>query len=120
MLWQRLLCLRGLWSDYQWAYGYYCQSQQAFDELYIGLFYNKDKQAWDIETCKRILKRLCRFSNVKVITAHDSLAVDVARDLKTYLLGGLRDNATDFDYEVNMDYFNKGWRLSFWNGLFDC
>jgi pantetheine-phosphate adenylyltransferase len=46
--------------------------------------------------------------NVKVITAHDSLAVDVARDLGvTYLVRGLR-NATDFDYEANMDYFNKG------------
>ncbi|MDU2714094.1 MAG: pantetheine-phosphate adenylyltransferase, partial [Streptococcus salivarius] len=48
------------------------------------------------------------FPNVKVITAHDSLAVDVARDLGvTYLVRGLR-NATDFDYEANMDYFNKG------------
>ena len=46
--------------------------------------------------------------NVKIITAHDSLAVDVARDLGvTYLVRGLR-NATDFDYEANMDYFNKG------------
>ena len=44
----------------------------------------------------------------RVITAHDSLAVDVARDLGvTYLVRGLR-NATDFDYEANMDYFNKG------------
>ena len=43
----------------------------------------------------------------RVITAHDSLAVDVARDLGvTYLVRGLR-NATDFDYEANMDYFNK-------------
>ena len=32
----------------------------------------------------------------------------VARDLGvTYLVRGLR-NATDFDYEANMDYFNKG------------
>ena len=49
------------------------------------------------------------FPNVKVITAHDSLAVDVAGDLGvTYLVRGLR-NATDFGrYEANMDYFNRG------------
>ena len=81
-----------------------------FDELYIGLFYNKNKQGfWDVETRKRILEEVVAdLSNVKVITAHDSLAVDVARNLGvTYLVRGLR-NATDFDYEANMDYFNKG------------
>ena len=74
------------------------RASKLFDELYIGLFYNKNKQGfWDVAT-----------RNVKVITAHDSLAVDVARDLGvTYLVRGLR-NATDFDYEANMDYFNKG------------
>ena len=85
-------------------------ASKLFDELYIGLFYNKNKQGfWDIETRKRILEEVVAdFPNVKVITAHDSLAVDVARDLGvTYLVRGLR-NATDFDYEANMDYFNKG------------
>ena len=79
------------------------RASKLFDELYIGLFYNKNKQGfWDVATRKRIL------DEVKVITAHDSLAVDVARDLGvTYLVRGLR-NATDFDYEANMDYFNKG------------
>ena len=62
-----------------------------------------------METRKRILEEVVAdLSNVKVITAHDSLAVDVARNLGvTYLVRGLR-NATDFDYEANMDYFNKG------------
>ena len=86
------------------------RASKLFDELYIGLFYNKNKQGfWDIETRKRILEEVVAdFPNVKVITAHDSLAVDVARDLGvTYLVRGLR-NATDFDYEANMDYFNKG------------
>lgn len=86
------------------------RASNLFDELYIGLFYNKNKQGfWDIETRKRILEEVVAdFPNVKVITAHDSLAVDVARDLGvTYLVRGLR-NATDFDYEANMDYFNKG------------
>ena len=90
------------------------RARKLFDELYIGLFYNKNKQGfWDIETRKRILEEVVAdLPNVKVITAHDSLAVDVARDLGvTYLVRGLR-NATDFDYEANMDYFNKGWRLS--------
>ena len=73
-------------------------------------FYNKNKQGfWDVETRKRILEEVVAdLPNVKIITAHDSLAVDVARDLGvTYLVRGLR-NATDFDYEANMDYFNKG------------
>lgn len=86
------------------------RASKLFDELYIGLFYNKNKQGfWDVATRKRILDEVVAdFPNVKVITAHDSLAVDVARDLGvTYLVRGLR-NATDFDYEANMDYFNKG------------
>ena len=86
------------------------RASKLFDELYIGLFYNKNKQDfWDVATRKRILDEVVAdFPNVKVITAHDSLAVDVARDLGvTYLVRGLR-NATDFDYEANMDYFNKG------------
>ena len=99
------------------------RASNLFDELYIGLFYNKNnlgissyrssnknKQGfWDVATRKRILEEVVAdFPNIKVITAHDSLAVDVARDLGvTYLVRGLR-NATDFDYEANMDYFNKG------------
>jgi len=86
------------------------RASKLFDELYIGLFYNKNKQGfWDVETRKRILEEVVAdLPNVKIITAHDSLAVDVARDLGvTYLVRGLR-NATDFDYEANMDYFNKG------------
>ena len=89
------------------------RASKLFDELYIGLFYNKNKQGfWDVETRKRILEEVVAdLPNVKVITAHDSLAVDVARDLGvTYLVRGLR-NATDFDYEANMDYFNKGLSL---------
>ena len=86
------------------------RASKLFDELYIGLFYNKNKQGfWDVATRKRILEEVVAdFPNVKVITAHYSLAVDVARELGvTYLVRGLR-NATDFDYEANMDYFNKG------------
>ncbi|MCS5143907.1 pantetheine-phosphate adenylyltransferase, partial [Klebsiella pneumoniae subsp. pneumoniae] len=78
------------------------RASKLFDELYIGLFYNKNKQDfWDVATRKRILDEVVAdFPNVKVITAHDSLAVDVARDLGvTYLVRGLR-NATDFDYEA--------------------
>ena len=72
------------------------RASKLFDELYIGLFYNKNKQDfWDVATRKRILDEVVAdFPNVKVITAHDSLAVDVARDLGvTYLVRGLR-NAT--------------------------
>ena len=35
------------------------RASKLFDELYIGLFYNKNKQGfWDVETRKRILE--CR------------------------------------------------------------
>ena len=98
------------------------RASKLFDELYIGLFYNKNKQGfWDVETRKRILEEVVAdLPNVKIITAHDSLAVDVARDLGvTYLVRGLR-NATDFDYEANMDYFNKGLAPELETVLFDC
>ena len=36
------------------------RASKLFDELYIGLFYNKNKQGfWDVETRKRILERGC-------------------------------------------------------------
>ena len=85
------------------------RASQLFDHLYVGLFYNKDKQGFfDIETRKRMLEAaLADFPNVEVVTAHDSLAVDIARHLNvTYLVRGLR-NATDLEYESNMAYFNK-------------
>ena len=35
------------------------RASKLFDELYIGLFYNKNKQSfWDVETRNRILKEV--------------------------------------------------------------
>ena len=35
------------------------RASKLFDELYIGLFYNKNKQGfWDVETRKRILEEV--------------------------------------------------------------
>ena len=43
------------------------RASKLFDELYISLFYNKNKQGfWDVETRKRILEESCgRFSQCK-------------------------------------------------------
>lgn len=85
------------------------RASQLFDRLYVGLFYNQNKQGFfDLETRQRILEEsLVDFPNVQVVTADDSLAVDLARKLGvTYLVRGLR-NATDLEYESNLSYFNS-------------
>ena len=47
------------------------------------------------------------FPNVKVVTAHDSLAVDVAKELNVgYLVRGIR-NAKDLDYEADLAFYNR-------------
>ena len=82
----------------------------SFDELYIGLFSNKERASGTLRLAKRILEEVVAdFPNVKGYNGYDSLAVDVARDLGvTYLLEAFVMRQ-DFDYEANMDYFNKGW-----------
>ncbi|MGT2908107.1 pantetheine-phosphate adenylyltransferase [Streptococcus dentiloxodontae] len=85
------------------------RASKLFDILYVGLFYNKDKQGFfSVNSRKRMLERaLEEFPNVRLIAAHDSLAVDMARHLNvSYLVRGLR-SSSDFDYEANLDYFNK-------------
>ena len=79
-----------------------------FDKLYVGIFYNKNKQGFfTIEERKRMLERTLKdIPNVQVITAQNSLAVDIARRLEVnYLLRGLR-NVADLDYETNLAFYN--------------
>lgn len=80
-----------------------------FDQLIIGIFYNKEKAGlFDIETREKMIKEaVIDMPSVSVITSSGELAVDVARRHGvTHLVRGLR-NATDLEYEANLEYFNR-------------
>lgn len=84
------------------------RASRLFDTLYVGIFYNKDKKGlFTIEERKQMLEdSLAQLPNVKVITARDSLAVDIARRLEVgYLLRGIR-NSKDLDYEADLAFYN--------------
>ncbi|MBM7635447.1 pantetheine-phosphate adenylyltransferase [Streptococcus saliviloxodontae] len=85
------------------------RASKLFDTLYVGIFFNREKQGFfTIDERQHILEEaVVDFQNVVVVTADNSLAVDFANQLGvTCLVRGLR-NATDFDYEANLDFFNK-------------
>ncbi|TWS94426.1 MULTISPECIES: pantetheine-phosphate adenylyltransferase [unclassified Streptococcus] len=85
------------------------RASQLFDKLYVGLFYNQEKKGFFDINQRQIFLRdsLAHLSNVEVIVAQNSLAVDVARQLQvTHLVRGLRHQA-DLDYEMSLTYFNK-------------
>ena len=84
------------------------RASRLFDTLYVGILYNRNKSGlFTIAERKQMLEEAVEpYSNVKVVTAQDSLAVDVARELKAgYLVRGIRD-AKDLEYEASMDFFN--------------
>ena len=84
------------------------RASKLFDTLYVGILYNRNKSGlFTIAERKQMLEEAVEpYSNVSVVTAHDSLAVDVARELKAaYLVRGIRD-AKDLEYEGGMDFFN--------------
>ena len=84
------------------------RASKLFDMLYVGILYNRNKSGlFTIAERKQMLEEAVEpYSNVSVVTAHDSLAVDVARELKAaYLVRGIRD-AKDLEYEGGMDFFN--------------
>lgn len=85
------------------------RASSLFDQLYVGLFYNKDKSGY-FPLEKRLImleQALSHLPNAKVIAVSDRLAVDVAKDYGvTHLVRGLR-NATDLEYEENLTYFNR-------------
>ncbi|AHX74613.1 pantetheine-phosphate adenylyltransferase [Streptococcus agalactiae] len=85
------------------------RASYLFDHVYIGLFYNLEKQGYfSIECRKKMLEEAIRqFKNVSVLVAQDRLAADLAREVGAkYFVRGLR-NSQDFDYEANLEFFNK-------------
>lgn len=85
------------------------RASQLFDQLYVGIFYNKEKEGlFSIDDRQDMLEEaLKNLANVKVITANNSLAVAVAAELEvTHLVRGLR-NGNDLTYEVNLEFYNK-------------
>lgn len=84
------------------------RASTLFDTLYVGILYNKDKQGlFRIEERQSMLEEaLVDLDNVKIVTAANSLAVDVARQLKaTHLVRGLR-GSEDLEHEARLDFFN--------------
>lgn len=85
------------------------RASQLFKQLYVGIFYNKDKEGqFSIDQRRRMLEEaVADLDNVTVITANNSLAVDIADKLGvTHLVRGLR-NGNDLTYEANLEFFNK-------------
>lgn len=84
------------------------RASKLFDCLYVGIFYNLEKTSFfSIEAKeKMIAAALVHLENVKIVTSHDELAVEVARKLGvTTFVRGLR-NSQDLDYEGNLNFFN--------------
>lgn len=84
------------------------RASKLFDCLYVGIFYNLEKKSFfSIEAKeKMVTAALAHLENVKIVTSHDELAVEVARKLGvTTFVRGLR-NSQDLDYEGNLNFFN--------------
>ena len=85
------------------------RASHLFDKLYVGLFYNREKEGFfSIEAKERMVRAaLAHLENVEVIVSQGELAVAVARRLgATTIVRGLR-NATDLDYETNLQFYNR-------------
>ncbi|VTT42216.1 pantetheine-phosphate adenylyltransferase [Streptococcus porcinus] len=84
------------------------RASHLFDHLYVGVFFNPNKEGFfSLDMRVRMLEEaLTHLDNVSVVSAQDSLAVGLAKQLDvTHLVRGLR-NPTDFEYESNLEYFN--------------
>lgn len=84
------------------------RASQVLDQLYVGIFYNQDKEGFlPLSRRQALLEEVVKdLPNVSVITSHDQLAVTVAKDLgASVLVRGLR-NGQDLTYEASMDHFN--------------
>lgn len=83
------------------------RASSLFDRVYVVIAYNATKKTmFTLEQRERFCVAACAdMQNVTVLT-HDGLLVDLAKQLHaTVLVKGLR-NATDFEYEYPMQYFN--------------
>lgn len=86
------------------------RASQLFDQLYVGIFFNKEKQGFFAIDRRKVMVEaaLAHLENVTILTSTDELAVSVAeKNGVTHLVRGLR-NETDLAYEVNMEFFNRG------------
>ena len=84
------------------------RASQLLDQLYVGIFYNQNKAGFlPLARRQALLEAVVKgLPNVSVITSHDQLAVDVAKDVgASVLVRGLR-NGQDLTYEASMDHFN--------------
>lgn len=84
------------------------RASRLFDKLYVGVFYNQEKQGFFIldRRVQMLEQAVADFDNVEVITSTKELAVEVARKYGvTSLVRGLR-NSQDLNYEASMDFFN--------------
>lgn len=85
------------------------RASQLFDTLYVGIFFNKDKQGkLSIDQREKMVKAsLAHLSNVQVVISSNRLAVEVAKELQvTHFVRGLRDGR-DIAYEINMEFYNR-------------
>lgn len=85
------------------------RASRVVDNLFVGIFYNKNKQGFfSIEERKQMLEESIQdLTNVKVIVAHDSLVVDIAKRLNAnYLIRGIR-NSQDLEYEMDLAFYNR-------------
>ncbi len=83
------------------------KAAEIFDEVVVAiLINNKKKTLFTLSERKALCEATCSIvPNVKVITA-EGLLVDVARGIgASHIIKGLR-NATDFEYEQNMEKIN--------------
>ena len=85
------------------------RASKLFDTLYIGLFYNHNKKGFFslAEKEQMLREAVVHLPNVRVVVSCDELAVDVALKYGvTSFVRGLR-NASDFDYEAKLQFYNK-------------
>ena len=84
------------------------KASKAFDELTVAICVNPDKKAlFSLETRLEMLNCVCKkFNNVKVVY-HEGWLVDLMKDIGAiYNVRGVR-NATDYEYENKMHYYNE-------------
>lgn len=86
------------------------RASKLFDQLYIGIFYNQEKKGFFTlkERERAVQEAVAHLKNVSVVTSSNELGVRVAERLGvTHLVRGLR-NSTDLDYELNLEFYNRG------------
>ena len=84
------------------------KSASLFDEVIVALCVNVTKKAlFSVEKRLEFLTAVCeKYANVKVIY-HEGLLVDLMKKIgATYNVRGVR-NATDYEYENEMHYYNE-------------